>query len=118
MIFLYSKTWEDHLIHLAAVLEKLSAHTHFPKKSKCTFGCKEIEYLGHLVSAKGVKADPSKIGSMVNWPLPHSLKSLRGFLGFTGYYKKFMRNNGVIAAPLTALFKKNAFQIPLDSCSI
>ncbi|XP_040988922.1 uncharacterized mitochondrial protein AtMg00860-like [Juglans microcarpa x Juglans regia] len=91
------------------VLDTLAANTLFAKKNKCRFACEEIEYLGHLVSAKGVKADLAKIKAMLEWPLPKSLKSLRGFLGLTGYYRKFVKGYGSIAAPLTNLLNKDAF---------
>jgi hypothetical protein len=68
-----------------------------------------VEYLGHVVTAQGVCADLGKIQVMVEWPFPKTIKALRGFLGLTGYYKKFIRSYGSIVAPLTAMLRKNAF---------
>lgn len=76
----------------------------------CCFGCTEIDYLGYLISKTGVKADPKRIEAMLDWPIPTSLKSYRGFLGLMGYYMKFIKGYGLIVAPLTALLKKNSFQ--------
>jgi hypothetical protein len=91
------------------VLHLLSQNQIFLKQSKCAFGTSEVEYLGHLVGKYGVRVDPKKIESMKDWPHPKTLKSLGGFLGLIGYYHKFVKNYGKIAAPLTALLKKNSF---------
>jgi hypothetical protein len=91
------------------VLHLLSQHKLFLKQSKCAFGASKVEYLGHIVGKDGVWVDPKKIEAMKDWPHPKTLKSLHGFLGLMGYYRKFVQNYGKIAAPLTALLKKNAF---------
>jgi hypothetical protein len=65
--------------------------------------------LGHLVGKDGIRVDPKNIEAMQDWPHPKTLKRLRGFLGLTGYYRKFVNNYGNIATPLMALLKNNSF---------
>ncbi|KAK8916726.1 hypothetical protein KSP39_PZI022713 [Platanthera zijinensis] len=109
-ILIYSATWEDHLLHVAQVFSTLRQHQLYAKRSKCYFGQPEVEYLGHLVSVEGVKADPRKIENMLSWPRPLTIRALRGFLGLTGYYRRFVRDYGKIARPLTQLLQKDAFE--------
>ena len=108
-ILIYSKTWKDHLTLVDRVLHLLSRHQLFLKQSKCTFGASEVEYLGHLVGKDGVRVDPKNIEAMQDWPHPRTLKRFCGFLGLTGYYRKFVKNYKKIATPLTTLLKKNSF---------
>jgi hypothetical protein len=108
-ILVYSRDINSHITHLRLTLDILLQHQLFAKLSKCTFGCAEVEYLGHIITAQGVCPDPGKIRAMVDWPLPKNIKALRGFLGLTGYYRKFIKGYGTIAAPLTAMLRRNSF---------
>eukprot|EP00253_Pinus_taeda_P033070 PITA_33070 len=101
--------WKDHVEHVDRVLQLLEEKQLYAKRSKYFFGVQEVEYLGHIVSHAGVKVDPSKIKAIKEWKIPTSIKHLRGFLGLTVYYRKFVKNYGRIAAPLTTLLKKDAF---------
>ncbi|PNX94328.1 Ty3/gypsy retrotransposon protein, partial [Trifolium pratense] len=109
-ILVYSPTLDTHLQHLETVLQCLLDNEFCLKASKCSFAQTSIDYLGHIVSAEGVGPDPSKISAMVNWPPPTNVKQLRGFLGLTGFYRKFVRNYASLAAPLTSLLKRDAFE--------
>ena len=60
-----------------------------------------MEYLGHIVSHEGVKESPNKIKSIKEWKIPTIIKHIRGFMGLTGYYYKFVNNYGRIMTPLT-----------------
>ena len=108
-ILIYSKTWPEHLIHLKEVLSILHMHQLLLRREKCQFGQKSISYLGHVISSQGVAMDGEKIEAMEQWPKPTTVKALRGFLGLTGYYRKFIQGYGSIAGPLTNLLKKDSF---------
>ena len=107
---IYSKTWAEHLQHLRAVFTVLREHSLVLKRSKCLFAQRNVAYLGHVITGSGVAMDESKIDAVKAWPIPKTIRALRGFLGLTGYYRCFIHNYGIIAAPLTALLKKEAFR--------
>jgi hypothetical protein len=91
------------------VLQLLKEKQLYAKPSKCFFGVKEVEYLGHIVSHEGVEVDPNKIKAMMDWPIPKALNNIRGFLGLTRYYRKFVWHYGRIVTLLMTLTKKDAF---------
>jgi hypothetical protein len=83
-ILVYSKKMEDHAMHLKLVLQVLEDHLLYAKMSKCIFAVPEVEYLGHVISGKRVQTNLKKTEAMKDWPMPKTLKALRGFLGLTG----------------------------------
>lgn len=109
-ILVYSPDWNSHMQHLEVVLGVLQNHSLVANKKKCFFAQKTVEYLGHIISKDGVAMDPSKVSSVLEWPQPKSVKGVRGFLGLTGYYRKFIKDYGKVARPLTALTKKDGFK--------
>ncbi|CAJ2651205.1 unnamed protein product [Trifolium pratense] len=109
-ILIYSKDWKSHMKHLKEVLELLAAHSLVANRKKCNFAQNSVEYLGHLITGEGVAVDPNKVISVLQWPQPKNVKGVRGFLGLTGYYRKFIRDYGKIAKPFTELTKKDSFK--------
>jgi hypothetical protein len=88
-ILVYSSSMNEHIKHLCVVLTLLRE--------------------AHLFVKRSVAADPSKMQAMLDWPQPSNVTELHGFLGLTGYYRKFVRNYGIIARPLSNLLKKRGF---------
>jgi hypothetical protein len=109
VILVYSPTLEDHAIHLNKVFQILQDHQLYAKRSKCSFALQQINYLGHVISHKGVATDPSKTVSITRWLVPTSHTELRGFLGLTGYYKKFVKGYCMMAKPLTSILQQKQF---------
>lgn len=108
-ILIYSASWSEHLLHLRTVFQVLRVHQFFLKKSKCLFGTSSVAYLGHVITSSGVAMDQQKVLAVQEWPVPRSVKALRGFLGLAGYYRRFIKDYGILAALLTKLLKKENF---------
>ena len=85
---------------LEAVFQKLCAAGLKLKPSKCFFFKEEIEYLGHVVSGKGISTNPKKIEAVSKWPTPRTVYDVRSFLGFVGYYRRFIKNFSRITKPI------------------
>lgn len=109
-ILVFSSDLATHVTHLDTVLATLSAHNFLLRHSKCEFARSRLNYLGHVISAHGVAPDPEKIQAMLAWPVPTSPTALRGFLGLTGFYRKFIRGYATVASPLTTLLRKDNFK--------
>ena len=104
-IIIYSKTFKEHLKHIEEVLSRLASQGLYAKLSKCQFLMEEIEFLGHVVSKDGIKADPKKVIAIKKLPAPEDADQLRRFLGMSGYYRKFIRNFSKRTANIRELIK-------------
>ncbi|XP_066374518.1 uncharacterized protein [Miscanthus floridulus] len=100
-ILIYGSSWSEHLQHVRLIFDALRAHG--------TFEAPSVTYLGHVISADGVAMDGDKVDTVASWLEPRSPRGVRGFLGLSGYYQKFIQDFGTIAAPLTRLLCKEAF---------
>lgn len=107
-IIVFSKTWEEHLLHLQEVLEALRRVNLRVKRRKCQIGMKEVSYLGHIVNGDGVKMNEELIKDIVRCEEPRNVKELQCFLGLSGYYRRFVKDYAMIARPLHDLLKKGA----------
>ncbi|XP_021986684.1 uncharacterized mitochondrial protein AtMg00860-like [Helianthus annuus] len=93
--------------HLRCILELLKQEELYAKFSKCEFWLREVQFLGHMISDRGIQVDPAKIKAIMNLEAPETPK-IRSFLGLAGYYRRFIENFSRIATSLTALTRKNA----------
>ena len=120
-IIIYSSDAASHIERLEAVFEKLAKAGLKVKPSKCEFIKKRIKYLGCIVSEEGVSTVPKKVEAVLNWPVPKTVYDVRAFLGFVGYYRKFIKDFSKVALPLRKLLigcesqgKKAAKHTPVD----
>ncbi|KAM0061095.1 putative nucleotidyltransferase, Ribonuclease H [Helianthus debilis subsp. tardiflorus] len=105
-ILIYSKSEEDHMVHLREVLEMLRKEKLYAKFSKCAFWLREVQFLGHVINSEGIMVDPAKIEAIVKWSPPKTPSEIRSFLGLAGYYRRFIQDFSKLASPLTRLTRK------------
>lgn len=115
-ILIYSESLEDHRRHVKKVLERLREHGLQVDITKCSFEATEVTYLGLIVSTKGISMDPKKVACIQEWPTPHSVRDIQGFLGFANFYRRFIPEFSRLAAPLTHLTKKDVKFLWDDIC--
>ena len=105
-IIIFSKTPQEHLLHIRMVFEKLKSVNLSMKKSKCSFFSKEIQYLGHILGATGIRPLPAKTHAIQHRQPPTTHKQVRAFLGLARYYRKFIKGFAKITKPLTLLTRQ------------
>ncbi|KAJ8333610.1 hypothetical protein SKAU_G00416180 [Synaphobranchus kaupii] len=102
-ILIFSKSPQEHVLHVREVLQRLLENQLFVKAEKCSFHVSSVPFLGFIIEEGSIRADPAKVKAVTEWPQPSSRKHLQQFLGFANFYRRFIRNYSVIAAPLTKL---------------
>lgn len=100
-ILIFSKTKEEHFLHLRQVLQSLREEKLLINLKKCTFMKEELVYLGFVISKDGLMLDPKKLKAIVEWPILESIGEVRSFHGSTSFYWKFIRNFSSICNPMT-----------------
>jgi hypothetical protein len=104
-IIIFADTWEEHQKILEEVLHRIKAAGLKLKATKCQFGRESVQFLGHIVSARGIHPNPEKVQAVQDFPTPSSLSDVRAFVGMASYYRRYVRNFADIAAPLHELTK-------------
>ena len=115
-VMVFGSTWEIALQNLREVFMRFRKAGLKLKPSKCFLLRQEVDYLGHVVSKDGIKADPKKVSAVKNWPAPRTVKQVRGFLGMANYYRRFINNFSEKVAPMTALLRKNTKFVWTNEC--
>ncbi|XP_072172595.1 uncharacterized protein [Diadema setosum] len=117
-VIVYSHTWEDHLLRVRALFDRLTSANLTVNLRKCEFARAKVVFLGHIVGHGSVKPVEAKVETILNFPRPQSKRELRRFLGMTGYYRKFCHNFADAATPLTNMLRKDSQFEWSDDCQV
>ena len=102
-ILIFSKSVEEHRVHVRQVLQRLLENQIYVKVEKCEFHVPSNSFLGYIIGQGQIEMDPSKVTAVAEWPSPPTRKRLQQFLGFANFYRQFIRGYSQVAVPLTAL---------------
>ena len=105
-ILIYSKTFDEHMKHIDAVLSRLTKAGFTINAAKCRFCREEVKFLGHRIDRTGVSADPDRVAAILKYPAPRNSKQLRQFLGTCNFHSRFIISYADYIAPLTPLLKQ------------
>ena len=104
---IFSEDPSKHVEHVRSILQILQENRLYAKVQKCEIAREQMTFVGYMVSLAGISMDPEKIKSILEWPVPKSVKEVQSFLGFANFYRKFINNYSHLATPQTTLTKKS-----------
>lgn len=117
-ILIFSKTQADHDDHVKDVLTRLRVAGLYANANKCEFDKSQVEYLGYIVGADGIKMNPKKLQTIADWPAPRTLRDVQSFLGFTNFYRRFIEGYAHKALGLNVLTKKDSRQFRMTPAAL
>jgi hypothetical protein len=115
-ILIYSDDMDSHRRHVKEVLRRLRKNGLYASEKKCSFHQEQVEFLGYILSPKGLAMDDSKVKVIQDWPVPRKVKDIQSFLGFANFYRRFIQDYSKITIPLTRLTRKGVTWSWTDSC--
>ncbi|KJZ70756.1 hypothetical protein HIM_09840 [Hirsutella minnesotensis 3608] len=107
-ILIFSEDPEQHENHVKEVLQRLRKAKLYANLNKCEFSVKRVSFLGFVVDEYGIHMEKERVEAIAEWPAPRSIKEIQTFLGFTGFYRRFIKNYSKIVSPLTDCLRKRA----------
>ena len=115
-ILVFGNDFESALHSLELVLTRVAEYGLQLKSTKCNLFRTSVPFLGHIVGRAGLECDPNKVSAVANWIPPRTIKGVREFLGFTGYYRRFVPDYSTVAQPLVRLLGKDCKFKWIDAC--
>ena len=117
-ILIFTKTEEEHRQILAEVFRRLAHYSLYVKEKKCALFLRQVEFLGHIVTAEGIRVQSGKIDAVKEWPQPRTVTELQQFLGLCNYYRQFIKGYATVAAPLTDLLRGKPSSIEFNTAQV
>lgn len=117
-VIIFSKSFEEHLIHLESIFKTFQTANLLLKLEKCNFCLSSIPFLGHIISKDGISTNPKNVEAIVKFSTPKNIEDIRRFLGLANHYRKFICKFSSIIFPLTSLLQKNVPFIWTNDCQL